>query len=146
MSGTEVACSLYQDEPHTVIIPCDDILRTCRDDASIVTRYLRCLHAAMLTDKLELNAFMITVLPKEAVPTLCVCYAKSVLRSATPIELLAVRYPAMSGTHLPFGVRVCSAMPGAGLSHRFAMPGTDGAYLNYLPMYLRCALRCPALT
>jgi len=57
--------SLIIEEPHMVVIPCDDILRTCEADASILTRYLRQLHEACITHNLELNGFIINVMPKE---------------------------------------------------------------------------------
>jgi len=57
--------SLILDEPHMVIIPCDDILRSCDADATILTRYLRQFHEACISNKLELNGFIINVMPKE---------------------------------------------------------------------------------
>ena len=56
---------LVIDEPHTVIIPCDDLLRTCGQDATILTRYLRQFHQACIDNKLELNGFIVNMMPKE---------------------------------------------------------------------------------
>jgi Leucine-rich repeat (LRR) protein len=56
---------LVIDEPHMIVIPCDDILRTCGADATILTRYLRQIHQACISNKLELNGFIINVMPTE---------------------------------------------------------------------------------
>ena len=56
---------LVIDEPHMIVIPCDDILRTCGEDATILTRYLRQFHAACTSNALELNGFIINMMPRE---------------------------------------------------------------------------------
>jgi len=59
--------SLVLDEPHMVVVPCDDILRTARDDATILTRYMRLLHDASLSDTLELTGFILSYVPNEVI-------------------------------------------------------------------------------
>jgi leucine-rich repeat protein SHOC2 len=56
---------LIIDSDDLVVIPCDDILRTCGQDATILTRYLRQFHEACISHKLELNGFIINMVPKE---------------------------------------------------------------------------------
>ena len=56
---------LVIDDKDLIVIPCDDILRTCGQDATILTRYLRQFHEACISNKLELNGFIINMMPKE---------------------------------------------------------------------------------
>ena len=57
--------NLIIDDRDFITIPCDDILRTCGQDASILTRYLRQFHEACISHNLELNGFIIHTVPKE---------------------------------------------------------------------------------
>mmetsp|Transcript_21431 Transcript_21431/g.48531 ORF Transcript_21431/g.48531 Transcript_21431/m.48531 type:complete len:1759 (-) Transcript_21431:232-5508(-) len=59
--------TLTLDEPHFVIIPCDEILSTSRQDASTLTSYLRRLHDAVLSRRLDLTGYVISALPKEVI-------------------------------------------------------------------------------
>mmetsp|Transcript_58894 Transcript_58894/g.139145 ORF Transcript_58894/g.139145 Transcript_58894/m.139145 type:complete len:1121 (-) Transcript_58894:100-3462(-) len=59
--------SLVLDDPHTVLIPCEDILKTAKEDASILVRYMRLLHDASLSHSLHLHGFIMSYVPNEVI-------------------------------------------------------------------------------